>query len=170
MQVSQKGTNSVTLSRHRGVTEMEPASSCHVLSRPSLSVTTFRLQVWGLWAGSGLGFSAREIARPGPSLPGLACRNSPAAESRRAWRRHWGHLRSPPRWQTLRSRAHTVSSASLSHREGHSWPAHPVTRDEPAPDGRRSPRNPAETSTIRCLGLGDCREQTTAKPGRGTTG
>ncbi len=168
MQVPQRGTNSVTQSRHRGVTEMEPAS-CHVLSRPSLSVTTFRLQVW-VWA---LVSRPERLPDQGPlsAWPCLPqqhrCRVTKSLEA------PLGPSPSPPRWQTLRSRAHTVSSASLSHREGHSWSAHLVTRDEHPPRPRMVADllgTPAEASTIRCLGLGDYREQTTAKPGRGPTG
>ena len=79
---------------HRAVTEgsqrwSQPlVTSCHV--RHCLS------RHFGFRSGSGPWFlGPRDCQTRAPSLPGLACRNSTAAESRRAWRRRWGHLRAP---------------------------------------------------------------------------
>ena len=84
---------------HRAVTEGGHRDGASLLSRPVTSVTVchdISASGLGLWAGSGPWFlGPRDCQTRAPSLPGLACRNSTAAESRRAWRRRWGHLRAP---------------------------------------------------------------------------
>ncbi len=158
---------------HRGGTSL-------VLSRPVTPVTVLSVTTLGLQARaeSGLGLVSRPERLPDKvplSLPGLTCRCRATKYSTR--RRATPPISEPRdgKPQTLRSLAHTVSSA-FSHTEkttpGHltqsremgslPGPGRPQISSEPC-RGQHAPQ-------IRCLGLGDCRDKQPQKHGKEPTG